>query len=206
MQRGGRGFGGGRFGGGGRGGGRGFGGRGGGRGYDEGPPDFVLEAGVFAHACEGEAVVKFTISDKVPYFNAPIYLQNKEEVGKVEEVFGTITQPYFTIKMAPGIVATSYDAGARFYINPAKLLPRERFLPGAPSSGGGGPGGGGRRGGRGGRGGGRGGRSPFGARGGGVGRGGGGFSRGGFGGRRGGFTSPRGGRGGGGGGRGSGRY
>lgn len=42
-------------------------GRGGGRGYDEGPPDFVVEAGTFAHACEGEAVVKFTIGDKVSY-------------------------------------------------------------------------------------------------------------------------------------------
>lgn len=41
-------------------------GRGGGRGYqDAGPPDYVLEAGTFAHACEGEAVVRFTIADKV---------------------------------------------------------------------------------------------------------------------------------------------
>lgn len=30
---------------------------------------------------------------QVPYFNAPIYLQNKQEVGRVEEVLGTITQP-----------------------------------------------------------------------------------------------------------------
>jgi H/ACA ribonucleoprotein complex subunit 1 len=47
---------------GGRGGGRGFGGRG---GYqDQGPPESVVEAGVFAHACEGEAVCKLT-NDKV---------------------------------------------------------------------------------------------------------------------------------------------
>lgn len=53
---GGRGFGGGgRFGGG----GGGFGG--GGRGYqDYGPPEAVVEAGAFAHACEGEAVIKLT--------------------------------------------------------------------------------------------------------------------------------------------------
>lgn len=55
-----------------RGGGRGgFGGRGGGgggrfggggRGYqqDMGPPEHVVEAGAFAHACEGEAVCKLT--------------------------------------------------------------------------------------------------------------------------------------------------
>ncbi len=43
--------------------GGGFGGRGGGgRGgwQDQGPPESVIEAGCFAHACEGEAVVKLT--------------------------------------------------------------------------------------------------------------------------------------------------
>ena len=57
---------GGRFGGGGGGRGGGFGGRGGGGrfggrgGFNEGPPDSVVEAGVFAHACEGEAVCKLS--------------------------------------------------------------------------------------------------------------------------------------------------
>lgn len=55
------------FGGRGGAGGRGFGGRGGGfggrggrGGYNEGPPDTVVEAGEFMHACEGEAVCKLT--------------------------------------------------------------------------------------------------------------------------------------------------
>jgi H/ACA ribonucleoprotein complex subunit 1 len=65
MQRGGGrgGFRGGRGGDRGRGGGRGFGGgRGGGRGWvDYGPPDTVVEAGVFEHPCEGEAVCKLSI-------------------------------------------------------------------------------------------------------------------------------------------------
>lgn len=56
--RGGGGFGGRGFGGG-RGGGGRFGGRGGG-GYDQGPPEQVVEAGAFYHACEGEAVCKLT--------------------------------------------------------------------------------------------------------------------------------------------------
>lgn len=69
MQRGGGrgGFRGGRGGDRGRGGGRGFGGgRGGGRGgwVDYGPPDTVVEAGVFEHPCEGEAVCKLS-NDKV---------------------------------------------------------------------------------------------------------------------------------------------
>lgn len=57
--------GGGRFGGGGRGGGRGFGG-GRGRGdFDQGPPAEVIEAGAFAHHCEGEAVCKMSLDNRV---------------------------------------------------------------------------------------------------------------------------------------------
>ena len=36
---------------------------------------------------------------------------------------------FFTIKMQEGVVATSYASGDKFYIDPAKLLPLERFLP-----------------------------------------------------------------------------
>ena len=80
----GRGDRGGGFGGrGGRGGGRGFGGRGGGRGgFNEGPPDSVVEAGSFMHACEGEAVCKLT-NEKVgfayPYY--PSILTTTETGG-----------------------------------------------------------------------------------------------------------------------------
>lgn len=28
---------------------------------------------------------------QVPYFNAPMYLQNKTQIGKVEEIFGCIS-------------------------------------------------------------------------------------------------------------------
>ncbi|KAH9620495.1 hypothetical protein KSS87_019061 [Heliosperma pusillum] len=123
-DRGGRGFGGGR------GGGRGFGGRGGGGGgfRDEGPPSEVTEISTFVHACEGEAVTKLT-NEKVPYFNAPIYLQNMTQIGKVEEIFGPINESFFSVKMKEGIVATSYSPGDKFYIDPAKLLPLARFLP-----------------------------------------------------------------------------
>ncbi|XP_010909944.1 putative H/ACA ribonucleoprotein complex subunit 1-like protein 1 isoform X2 [Elaeis guineensis] len=137
-----------RFGGGGGGGGRG--------GFrDEGPPAEVVEVSSFLHSCEGDAVTKLT-NEKIPYFNAPIYLQNKTQIGKVDEMFGPINESYFSIKMMGGIIASSYSLGDKFYIDPAKLLPLSRFLPqpkGQPQAttrGGG-------RGGRGGRGGGRGG-------------------------------------------------
>ncbi|MQM03595.1 hypothetical protein Taro_036383 [Colocasia esculenta] len=130
-----RGGGGGFRGRGGRGGGRGFGGRGGGgggRGFggfrDEGPPAEVVEVSSFLHSCEGDAVTKLT-NEKIPYFNAPIYLQNKTQIGKVDEIFGPINESYFSIKMMEGVIATSYSLGDKFYIDPAKLLPLARFLP-----------------------------------------------------------------------------
>ncbi|TKY62909.1 putative H/ACA ribonucleoprotein complex subunit protein 1 [Spatholobus suberectus] len=107
------------------------------------------------HACEGDAVTKLT-NEKIPFFNAPIYLKNMTQIGKVDEIFGPINEAYFSIKMMEGIVATSYSAGDKFYIDPRKLLPLARFLPqpkGQPQAARGG-GGGGRVGGRGGRGGG----------------------------------------------------
>jgi hypothetical protein len=41
----------------------------------------VTEVAVFQHACEGEAVTKLT-HEKIPYFNAPIYLENKIQVSQ----------------------------------------------------------------------------------------------------------------------------
>ncbi|KAF1977001.1 Gar1-domain-containing protein [Bimuria novae-zelandiae CBS 107.79] len=194
---------------GGRGGGRGgFTPRGGRGGFTPsyGPPDTVLPMGEFMHDVEGEMMCTST-NEKIPYFNAPIYLENKTPVGKVDEILGPITQVYFTIKPSEGIQAKSFNKGDKFYIGGDKLLPLEKFLP-KPKPAPGAPkvkkpaGRGGARGGtRGGRGrgaprgggfssrggpGGRGGRGGFsGGRGGGRG-GSGGFSRGG---RGGGFSS-----------------
>jgi H/ACA ribonucleoprotein complex subunit 1 len=70
----------------------------------------------------------FHPSLQVPYFNGPIYLENKTQVGKVEEIFGPINASYFTIKMMDGVAAASYAKGDKFYIAPDKLLPMERFL------------------------------------------------------------------------------
>lgn len=172
--------------------------------------------GSFVHPCEGEIVCKST-NPKVPYFNAPIYLENKSLVGKVDEILGPINDVYFTIKPTEGIQATSFKTGDKFYIGGDKLLPLERFLPKPKAPAGSKPkksginkgaagrgGRGGARGGFSGRGGSRGGsRGGFGG-----GRGG---SRGGFGGgrggSRGGFSGGRGGsRGGSRGGFGGGRF
>ena len=47
--------------------------------------------GDFVHPCEDDIVVKCTTEEnKVPYFNAPVYLENKEQIGKVDEIFGQL--------------------------------------------------------------------------------------------------------------------
>jgi H/ACA ribonucleoprotein complex subunit 1 len=102
----------------------------------------MLEMGSFVHACEGEMVCE-SVNPKIPYFNAPIYLENKVRakkkssgriliqcqtaIGKVDEILGPINQLYFTIKPQEGIVATSFKSGDKFYIGGDKLLPLEKY-------------------------------------------------------------------------------
>ncbi|XP_035831169.1 putative H/ACA ribonucleoprotein complex subunit 1-like protein 1 [Helianthus annuus] len=69
-------------------GGRGGGGRFGGDRFNEGPPERVVEVSSFVHACEGDVVTKLT--------NALIYLQNKTQIGKVDEIFGPINESVFS--------------------------------------------------------------------------------------------------------------
>lgn len=186
--RGGGGFG--RGGGGFRGGRGGRGVRGGGgdrgsRGFDQGPPETVTPVGHFTWTVQDDLVAKVDI-EQVPYFNAPIYTENKQQIGKIDEIFGNIRDYYVSIRLSENIKASSFAKDTQLYIDPAKLLPLQRFLPKPPGEqkrGGGGRGiSKGPRGGRGFRGGGGGGRGSFGGRGGGGGRGGFRGSRGGGGG------------------------
>ncbi|WEJ95069.1 H/ACA snoRNP pseudouridylase subunit [Yamadazyma tenuis] len=113
----------------GRGGSRGGrGGRPGGAPFQQGPPDTVLEMGSFLKSCEGDIVCR-SINTKVPYFNAPIYLENKTQVGKVDEILGPLNEVFFTIKPSEGVQADSFKEGDKFFIGPDKLLPLDRFLP-----------------------------------------------------------------------------
>ncbi|KAI7867951.1 H/ACA ribonucleoprotein complex, subunit Gar1/Naf1 [Spinellus fusiger] len=84
--------------------------------------------GSFQHACEGEMVCK-SINTKIPYFNAPIFLENKSQIGKVDEILGPLNEVYFTVKMQDGMVASSFKADDKVYIGTDKLLPLDRFLP-----------------------------------------------------------------------------
>lgn len=102
--------------------------------------------GAFMHAVEGEMLCSSTDVKHVPYFNAPILyvtmvkvhftiltrpysLENKSQIGKVDEILGPINEVHFTIKMDAGMVATSFKKDDKVYISSDKLLPIERFLP-----------------------------------------------------------------------------
>jgi H/ACA ribonucleoprotein complex subunit 1 len=184
------------FGGAGRG---GFGGSRGGyggfnRSQDSFVPEEIVPVGTFMHASEGDMFCKLT-NEKIPYFNAFIFNEQKAQIGKVDEILGPINEVFFTVKCQEGVVATSFKVNDKVFIGSDKLLPLERFLPkpkvkapkvkkavGAGARGGFSGG----RGGFGGRGGARGGsRGGFGGSRGGA--------RGGFGGSRGGFSGGRGG-------------
>jgi len=111
----------------------GRGGRGGSRGgfqsRDFGPPDTVIEMGSFMHAVEDEMLCSSLNPEKVPWFNAPIYLQNKSVIGKVDEILGPINEMYFSVKMNEGMVASSFKKGDKVYIGGDKLFPLDKFLP-----------------------------------------------------------------------------
>lgn len=85
--------------------------------------------GTFSHAVEDEMLCSSLLTDKVPKFNSPIYLQNKSAIGKLDEILGPINEVYFTIKMGEGMVASSFKKGDKVYIGEDQLLPLERFLP-----------------------------------------------------------------------------
>lgn len=99
------------------------GGRGGFNNY--GPPDTLVEMGSFMHPVEGDMFYTST-NAKIPMFNAPIYLENKTQIGKVDEILGPVNQVYFTVKPGEGIIATSFQNGDRVFIGPDRLLPLEK--------------------------------------------------------------------------------
>eukprot|EP01053_Blabericola_migrator_P002998 Blabericola_migrator_1__2997@NODE_186_length_11793_cov_118_761556_g161_i0_p5_GENE_NODE_186_length_11793_cov_118_761556_g161_i0NODE_186_length_11793_cov_118_761556_g161_i0_p5_ORF_typecomplete_len121_score25_73Gar1/PF04410_14/6_5e26RhlB/PF12300_8/0_35FoP_duplication/PF13865_6/0_99_NODE_186_length_11793_cov_118_761556_g161_i050485410 len=96
------------------------GGRGGGRGgrggfsQPMGPPAEIREAGHTLHECESELVCAINkLPEQVPYFNGRVFLENKAEVGKIDEILGPLNQMFVSIKMAEGVKAESLPAGTK---------------------------------------------------------------------------------------------
>ncbi|KAI8037062.1 hypothetical protein M5D96_010379 [Drosophila gunungcola] len=102
---------------------RGGGGRGGGRGaFDNGPPERVIPLGSYVYSCQNDLVCKVGIQD-VPYFNAPIFLENKEQVGKIDEIFGTVRDYSVSIKLSDNVYANSFKPNQTFYYQSQDFYP-----------------------------------------------------------------------------------
>ena len=91
----------------------------------------MTEFGEFSHECEGQLVVNATI-DKIPFFNAPVYLKNITQIGKIDEILGPIKGYIVSVQLNENYKATSFENGQKMYIDPRKLLPLDRFLPKPP--------------------------------------------------------------------------
>ena len=103
-------------------------GKGGYNNFNAGPPAEVMEVGEMMHACEDQMVCKCT-NEKVPYFNGRIFLENKAQIGQVDEILGPINSFMFSVKMQNGMSASSFKPNQKVYIDPQQLLPLDRFLP-----------------------------------------------------------------------------
>ena len=54
----------------------------------------------------------------MPLLMRSIYLQNKNKIGKVDDVFGPMNKPGLAIKPDEGVKAESFKAGDKLYADP----------------------------------------------------------------------------------------
>lgn len=66
-----------------------------------------MPLGYFDYSVQDDLVCKVEIED-VPFFNAPIYLENKEQIGKIDEIFGNIRDYSVTIRLGENIKSVGF--------------------------------------------------------------------------------------------------
>lgn len=76
--------------------------------YDQGPPETVTPLGRFKWTVQDDLIVQVEI-EHIPYFNAPIYTENKQQIGKIDEIFGNIRNYFVSIKLSENIKASSFE-------------------------------------------------------------------------------------------------
>lgn len=76
----------------------------------------MIPLGIFDYPCQDDLVCKVQIDD-VPYFNAPIFLENKEQIGKIDEIFGTLRDYSVTIKLSDNLKASSFNKMQKVKLN-----------------------------------------------------------------------------------------
>ncbi|OIR58508.1 MAG: H/ACA ribonucleoprotein complex subunit 1, partial [Amphiamblys sp. WSBS2006] len=89
-------------------------------------PRALVPVGHFIHDCEKDAVFRSAI-ENIPYFNAPVYFENKSVLGKIDEIFGSVNEVYFSVARESK-TAAKLKKGEKIFISEDKILPKERFL------------------------------------------------------------------------------
>jgi len=69
------------------------------------------------HASEEFIVVKNSLPEKVPIFNRGVYLENKQKVGIIDDVFGPINEFMFSVKCESGIKPNSFKPGQKVILS-----------------------------------------------------------------------------------------
>ncbi len=113
-------------------GGRGFGGRGGRGGAprrDFGPPAVVVQVGKVDKIVEGKLICDCVHKD-VPILRRKVFYQNKNELGNVEDVFGTTANIGFVVELSANISADSFKSGDLIYGDQFNMLTLDRFTQG----------------------------------------------------------------------------
>lgn len=72
----------------------------------------------FLHPCANDLVLKVDMED-VPFFNAPVYLENKQSIGKIDEILGNLHDYYVSVKLTTDLKASSFNVNdkVRFFQN-----------------------------------------------------------------------------------------
>lgn len=59
-----------------------------------------------------------------------VFYQNKNELGNIEDVYGTVSNYGFVVELAQNISAESFKSGDIIYGDAYNMLPLDRFLEG----------------------------------------------------------------------------
>jgi H/ACA ribonucleoprotein complex subunit 1 len=62
-------------------------------------------------------LICYVMGDRVPLLMRHIYLQNKNRVGKVDDVFGPMSKPGLAIQPDDGVKADGFKAGDKVIYN-----------------------------------------------------------------------------------------
>ena len=82
-------------------------------GFQQGPPERVVVVAEVTHTCEGQIIAMCPPEGDIPLLARKIYNEQKQEIGKVDDVFGQKDSPGIAVNpnTQSGIQATSYKAG-----------------------------------------------------------------------------------------------